>query len=131
MPDRTPTPEQRARQQLRAIRADLLQSFKDIDTHPERTAEIFSRHRQRVGAIVRQGRAPELAAARRTARHAPVRRDLPLAINLLWSAMMIALVILVSWVTGWEAWPVLLPLAVWVIVDSFVWTVGCPISCLE
>ena len=125
MPERTPSPEQRARQQLRAIRVDLLHSFKDIDTHPEQTAEILSRHRERVAAIVQQGRG-QSAAVRRTAWHPPVQRDLPLAINLLWSLLMIAMVITVSWLTGGELWPVLLPLAVWVVVGAFVWTVGVP-----
>jgi hypothetical protein len=132
MPDRTPSPEQRARQQLRDIRADLLQSITDIDTHPEQTAEIFARHRRRVAAIVRQGRQQPRITFGQARRQAS--RDLPLVINLLWSAMMVTMVILVSWLTGWEAWPLALPLAFWVIVGSFVWTVGVPfllfVACL-
>jgi hypothetical protein len=126
MPDRTPSPEQRARQQLREIRAEVLQSLKALDTHHEQTAEIISRHHQRVGDILRQGSQQERSLPRRAGRSAPVRRDLPLGINLLWSFLMIAGVILVSWLTGWEAWPLLLPLAVWVVVGAFAWTVGVP-----
>jgi Flp pilus assembly protein TadB len=125
MPGRTPSPEQRARQQLREIRAEVLQSLKALDTHPDQTTEIFSRHHQRLAAILRPGSQQERSLPRQAGRSAPVRRDLPLGINLLWSFLMIAVVILVCWVTG-EVWPVLLPLAVWVVVDAFVWTVGVP-----
>jgi hypothetical protein len=126
MPGRTPSPEQRARQQLREIRAEVLQSLKALDTHPDQTTEIFSRHHQRLAAILRPGSQQERSLPRQAGRSAPVRRDLPLGINLLWSFLMIAMVILVSWLTGGEVWPVLLPLAVWFVVDAFVWTVGVP-----
>jgi hypothetical protein len=126
MPERTPSPEQRARQQLREIRSDLLHSLKDIDTHPEQTAQIIARHRDRVGTVIRQGRAQAGYQLQWSTRQVPVRRDLPLGINLLWSLLMITMVIIVSWLTGWEAWPLALPLAAWVFVGSFVWTVGLP-----
>jgi hypothetical protein len=126
MPERTPSPEQRARQQLREIRAEVLKSLKALDTHPDQTTEIFSRHHQRLAAILRQGSQQERSLPRRAGRSKPVRRDLPLGINLLWSFLMIVMVILVSWLTGGEVWPIALPLGFWVIVGAFVWTVGVP-----
>jgi hypothetical protein len=126
MPDRTPSPEQRARQQLREIRAEVLKSLNALDTHPDQTREIFTRHHQRLAAIVRQGSQQERRLPRRTGRYTPVRRDLPLGINLFWSFLMIAMVILVSWLTGWEVWPIALPLGFWVVIGAFVWTVGVP-----
>jgi hypothetical protein len=131
MPTRQPSPEQRARQQLRDLRVEMLKSLKDVDQSypdPAEAARILAEHQQRLGQIVRQGRQQPRITARQPS------RDLPLVINLLWSAMMITMVILVSWLTGWEAWPLALPLAFWVIVGSFVWTVGVPfllfVACL-
>ncbi len=123
MPTRQPSPEQRARQQLRDLRVEMLKSLKDVDQSypdPAEAARILAEHQQRLGQIVRQGRQQPRITARQPS------RDLPLVINLLWSAMMIAGVILVSWATGWEAWPLLLPFAVWVIVGAFVWTIAVP-----
>jgi hypothetical protein len=127
MPNRTQSPEHRARQQLRDLRAEVLKSAKELGKsyqNPERTSRILTEHQQRVAGIVQQGRQQPRITARQARRQAS--RDLPLAINLLWSAMMIAGVILVSWATGWEAWPLLLPFAVWVIVGAFVWTIAVP-----
>jgi hypothetical protein len=101
----------------------VLKSLTDVDQsypNPAEAARILAGHQERLSRIARQGRAQPRLPARR------VHRDLPLAINLLWSAMMITMVILVSWLTGWEAWPIVLPLAVWIVVGSFVWTVGVP-----
>jgi hypothetical protein len=123
MPTRQPSPEQRARQQLRDIRIEVLKSLKDVDQsypNPAEAARILAEHQERLSRIARQGRPQPRFPARR------VHRDLPLAINLLWSALMISLVILVSWLTGWEAWPLALPLAVWFVVGAFVWTVAVP-----
>ncbi len=118
-----PSPEQRARQQLQDIRAEVLKSLKAVDQsypNPAEAARILAEHQERLSRIARQGRAQPRLPARRA------HRDLPLAINLLWSAMMITMVILVSWLTGGEVWPIVLPLAVWIVVGSFVWTVGVP-----
>jgi hypothetical protein len=108
MPTRQPSPEQRARQQLRDLRSEVLKSLKDVDQSypdPAEAARIIAEYQERLSRIARQGRAQPRLPARR------VHRDLPLAINLLWSALMITMVILVSWLTGWEAWPLALPLA--------------------
>jgi hypothetical protein len=131
MPTRQPSPEHRARQQLRDLRSEVLKGLKNVDQSypdPAEAARIIAEHQERLGRIVRQGRQQPRITSRQ------VSRDLPLVINLLWSAMMITMVILVSWLTGWEAWPLALPLAFWVIVSSFVWTVGVPfllfVACL-
>jgi hypothetical protein len=116
MPPRQPSPEQRARQQLRDIRKDVDRSY----PNPAEAARILAEYQERLSRITRQGRAqPRLSDGR-------VHRDLPLAINPLWLALMVTMVILVSWLTGGEVCPVLLPFGVWVIVGSFVWTVGVP-----
>jgi hypothetical protein len=123
MPIGQPSPEHRARQQLRDLGVEVLKSLKEVEQSypdPAEAARIIAEHQQRLGQIVRQGRQQPRITSRQ------VSRGLPLVINLLWSAMMITVVILVSWLTGWEAWPLVLPLAVWVIVGSFVWTVGVP-----
>jgi hypothetical protein len=123
MPTGQPSPEHRARQQLRDLGVEVLKSLKEVEQSypdPAEAARIIAEHQQRLGQIVRQGRQQPRITSRQ------VSRGLPLVINLLWSAMMITVVILVSWLTGWEAWPLVLPLAVWVIVGSFVWTVGVP-----
>jgi hypothetical protein len=123
MPPRQPSPEQRARQQLRDIRIEVLKSLKNVERSypsPTEAARILAEHQERLSRIAGQGRVQPRLPARR------VHRDLPLAINLSWSALMIALVVLVSWLTGGEMWPVLLPLAFWVVVGAFVWTVGVP-----
>ena len=129
MPNRTPSPEQRARQQLRDLRIEVLTSLNAVGKvypNPDEATRILTGHQQRVGQIIRQGRQQPRLSSRRAGSHVLVRRDLPLVINLLWSLVMITAVILVSWLTGWEAWPIALPLAVWVVVGSFVWTVGVP-----
>lgn len=123
MPPRQPSPEQRARQQLRDIRIAVLKSLKNVDrSYPNSSeaARILAEHQERLSRIARQGRVqPRLPAGR-------VHRDLPLAINLLWSTLMSTLVILVSWLTGWEVWPIALPLAFWIVVGAFVWTIAVP-----
>jgi hypothetical protein len=109
MPPRQPSPEQRARQQLRDIRAEVLKSLKAVDQsypNPAEAARILAEHQERLSRIARQGRPQPRLPARRA------HRDLPLAFNLLWSVLMLTMVILVSWLTDWEAWPLALPLAV-------------------
>ena len=123
MSTRQPSPEQRARQQLRDIRAEVLKSLKDVDRSypdPAEAARILAEYQERLSRIAGQGRAQPRLPARRA------HRDLPLAFNLFWSALMITLVILVSWLTGGEVWPIALPLAFWVVFGAFVWTIGVP-----
>jgi hypothetical protein len=127
MRNRQPSPEHRAQQQLRDLRREVLNSPKAVGKsypNPDKTARILTGHQQRVRQIIRQGRQQPRLSSRWAGRQSA--GDLPLVINLLWSLVMIAIVILVSWLTGWEAWPIALPLAVWVVVRSFVWTVGVP-----
>jgi hypothetical protein len=131
MPERNTSPEQRARQQLRDLRVEVLNSVRAVEKsyhNPGRTDRILAGHQQRVAGIVRRGRPQPRRTSRQAAGQAA--GDLPLVISLLWSIVIFASVMLLVWVTHGEAWPLLVPAVAYIVVGSFLWTVTVPVLML-
>jgi hypothetical protein len=134
MPDqkRTPSPEQRVRQQLQEIQNEVLKGLRAVDKaypNSNRADRIRNRHEQQITKIVGQGRGKQatLPPARRRKQSTELWTD-SLTLKFLYALAISATFVLLAFLAEW--WALLLFPVGWAVSQSFLWTITVPISLL-
>jgi hypothetical protein len=129
---RTPSPEQRVRQQLLDVHREVLKGLRAVDKaypNSNRADRIRNRHEQQITKIVRQGRGKQatLSPARRQRQSTELWTDsLPLKFTY---AFAIACLFALFGIL-FEFWALLIFPIGWAVSQSFLWTITVPLSML-
>jgi hypothetical protein len=127
-----PSPQQRARQQLKAARTQTRKTLAAMNqAYPDstRSDEILHQHEQRVQTILypRRKRPTYVRACdicgRPTNQSAELWTD-SMVLKFLWSSFVLGAFCLVGWFFGW--WALVVPVVAWIISWSFLYSITVP-----